>query len=99
VAGAGVEVGLGVTAGRFTGAVAAGVGVGAVITWPQPHSNSAITDRDREMKRVLIFITPQREILDKPIIPDRRQIGKNRPCQIKEIVLHLWVTDESGRAM
>lgn len=34
-----------------------------------------------------------------PIIPDRSQIGKNRPCQIREIVLHLWVTDESGKGI
>jgi hypothetical protein len=62
VDGAGVEVGLGVTAGRFTEAVATDVGVGTVITWPQPHSNSAITDR--ATKRVLIFATPPQGILD-----------------------------------
>ena len=64
VDGAGVEVGLGVNRGSSTWPVATGVGVGAVITWPQPHSRSATTDR--ETKRTLIFATPSQGILDEP---------------------------------
>jgi len=89
VDGAGVEVGLGVTGGNSTWPVVTGVEVGTVITWPQPHSNSAIIAR--ATKRVLIFATPSQEVLYKSIIPDRSQIGKNWPCQIREIVLHLGI--------
>jgi hypothetical protein len=48
--------------------------VGTVITWPQPDSNNAATDK--ATKKALIFATPSQEVWYKSIIPDKSQIGK-----------------------